>query len=109
MLAVDVLVQAVVVARPVLQQQRRRPALVGGVAARQVGGVVGGIAHGDPHRLVPAVGNLRERRVERGSQGGDDLGQRVGEILVLAAAEAVPRHDDAAAEGRLGAVEVAER
>src|SRR5436853_547867 len=56
MLAIDVLVQAVIVARAVLQQQGRRLALARRVAARQVDRMLGGIAHGNPHRLVPAIG-----------------------------------------------------
>src|SRR3546814_16444715 len=49
---------------------------------------------------VPAVGDLRQRRVERFAQTRDDLRQRIGEVAVLAAAEAVTCHDDAAAEQR---------
>ena len=41
MLAVQVLVQAVVVVGAVLQQQRRRPLLAGRVAARDEVGVLG--------------------------------------------------------------------
>ena len=68
-LAVQVLVQAVVVAGAVLQQQRRRPHLAGGVAARQITRR----APPDSARAMPiasfqrlAIG--RERRVERGAQ-----------------------------------------
>ena len=50
------------------------------------------------HRLVPAVGDLGERRIERGAQRRDQRRQRIGEVLVLAAPEAVARHDHAAAE-----------
>ena len=84
--------------RAVLQQQRRRPGLAGLVAALEEIRVVLRIATRDAHRLVPAIGDLGEPRIERGAQLRDQIGQRIGEIFVFAAAEAVPRHDDAAAE-----------
>src|SRR4051812_30714535 len=37
-------------------------------------------------------------RIERGALCGDDVWQGIAEVLVLAAAEAVPRHHHAAAE-----------
>ena len=39
-----------------------------------------------------------EPRIERGAQLRDQVGQRIGEIFVFAAAEAVAPHHDAAAE-----------
>ena len=48
-----------------------------------------------------------ERRIERRAQRRDELGQRIGEVFVLAAPEAVPGHDDAAAEQRVVAVAAA--
>jgi hypothetical protein len=41
MLAIEVLVQAVIVARTILQQQRGRAGLTGRVAALEEGGVIG--------------------------------------------------------------------
>jgi hypothetical protein len=73
-LAVEILVQAVVVAFAVLQQERRRPRLPGLVAAREEGRVLFRIAHGDAHRLVPAVGD--RRGTESASPGGDRPRQR---------------------------------
>ena len=67
-LAVEVLVQAVVVALAVLQEQRRRPRLPGRMAALEERRVLARIAHVDAHRLVPAVGDRRKPRIERGAQ-----------------------------------------
>src|SRR3546814_14995517 len=54
----------------------------------------------DSQRGVPAVGDFRQRRVERFAQASNDLRQRIGEVAVLATPDAVARHDDAAAEQR---------
>jgi hypothetical protein len=105
MLAVQVLVQAVVVACTVLQQQRRRLGLPGIVTAAQECCVFGGETGGDAHRLIPAVGDCGQRRIERLAQRCHRIRQRIGEVLVFSAPEAVPRHDDAAAEGRILGVE----
>ena len=101
--------QAVVVAFAVLEEERRGLGLPGGMAAVEKFGVLGRIAHVDLHRLVPAVGDLGKRRIERGAQRCHDVGQRIGEVLVLAAPEAVPAHDDAAAEDAVGSVARGER
>src|SRR6185312_3243715 len=53
MLAVQILVQAVIVASFVLQQKRRRFCLAGVVTSPQEGLVAFRIADFDPHRLVP--------------------------------------------------------
>src|SRR3546814_9521155 len=62
----------------------------------------------DSQRGVPAVGYLRQRRVDRFAQASNDLRQRIGEVAVLATPEAVARHDDAAAEQRAVLVAVGE-
>ena len=105
MLAVDVLVQAIVVARPISQQERRRFCLSRCMASRAERFVVGGVADRDAHRLIPAVGDRRKPRIEAAAKRADELGQRVGEIFVLAAAEAVLRHHDAGAEAGVVLVE----
>ncbi len=58
MLAVHVLMQAIVVAGAIAQEERRRPCLTRLMAAREERFVLGGIANGDAHRFVPPV---RER------------------------------------------------
>ena len=109
MLAIEVLMQAIVVAFAVLQQQRRRAGLPGGVAALQESVVAFGIADVDAHRLVPAIGDAGKLRIQRRAQLRDQVRQRIGKILVLAAAKAVASHDDAAAEARVIGIERGQR
>jgi hypothetical protein len=89
--AVDILVEGVVAALAVAQDERRRPLLAGFVAAVQErvqpGGQVGRLAQ----LLRPAVGRLGQRRVERAAGRGDRLRQRMVEIAIRALAEAVRR------------------
>src|SRR3546814_6176385 len=70
------------------------------MATPKITGMIRRKARRDAKGGVPAVGDLRQRRVERFAQTRDDLRQRIGEVAVLAAAEAVTCHDDAAAEQR---------
>src|SRR5258706_11548839 len=93
--------QAVVVSRFVLQEERRRPGLPGAMAATEKSRMIVRIADLDPHDLIPAVRDERKLRVEHGAQPRDDLGKGIGKILVLAAAEAVARHHDPAAKSVL--------
>jgi len=97
-LAVEILVKAVVVAGAVLQQQRRWPRLPRFAAAFEKCRMLRGIASLDAHRRVPPVRDRRERRVERRAKRRDRLGQRVGEILVFTAPEAVAAHHHPAAK-----------
>ena len=62
-LAVEVLMQAVVVVRSILEQERSRLALPGLVTAGDKVGVLVRIAHVDAHGLVPANGFRRQVRV----------------------------------------------
>ena len=57
-----------------------------------------GISHRDAQGFVPAIRERSEARVQRGAEIGDEIGQRVPEVLVLAPAETMPRHDDVAAK-----------
>src|SRR3954451_11526891 len=92
--AVEVLVQRVVAALDVAQDQRRRAVLVGGVAAleerlevRRVAGVLA-----QPPR--PVVRQRGQRRVQGVARLVDERGQRRVEVLVLALAEAMASHVD---------------
>ena len=98
MLAVHVLMQAIVVAGAIAQQERRRPRLTRRMAAGAERLVLGGVADVDAHRRVPAVGERREPPIEAATERDDQVRQRIGEIFVLAPAEAVARHHDARAE-----------
>src|SRR2546425_4584449 len=57
------------------------------------------IADIDPHRLVPAIGDRRQVRIDRPAKIGDDVRQRIREVLVFTPPEAVPRHDHMARHG----------
>ena len=51
-----------------------------------------GIADRQAERPGPAIGDGGERRIERGAQRRDRLGQGISEIAIGAAAETVARH-----------------
>ena len=72
-LAVEVLVQAVVVARAVLQQQRRRPRLAGAWQRSRNVRVLGRVAHVDrPCASFQRLAIGASARIERGAQAGDE-------------------------------------
>src|SRR5437867_1630843 len=103
--AVEVLVQAVVAARLVVEQERRRLGLAA-PAADRLEAVEGRRMHGRRgQRGLPLVGDGRERRIGRVAQGVDERRHRRGEVLVVAHAELVARHVDGAPEARRIAVE----
>ncbi len=97
-LAIEVLMEAVIVAGLVLEKQRRGTLLAGLMAPSDEGIVSIGIAGLNSHRLVPVVRQRVELRIQFGSQLLDQAGQGIREVFVFAAAEPVPAHDDSAAE-----------
>src|SRR6185437_1478015 len=105
MLAVHVLVQTIVVAQSIAQKKRRRPHLARLMAAGAKRLVPGGIANGNPHRLIPPVGYGCKPRIEAAAKRDDQLRQRLDEVLVLATAKAMARHHDARAEAGVVRVE----
>src|ERR1700694_5125757 len=96
--AVEILMQAIVVVFAVLQQQRRRPGLAGGMAALQKCFVTRRIADIDAHGLVPAISHVTKLRIERRPQFRDQVRKRIRKIFVLAAPEPVTSHHHPAAE-----------
>ena len=66
-IALEILVQAVEVARDILQQQRRRAGLTGRVASLEEGGMVVGITFVETHPFIPFVGHYCEPRIELGT------------------------------------------
>lgn len=81
MLTVEILVQAVVIARFVPQQQWRGPKLARAVAARDECVVTVGKPNIQPHRVVPAVRDRGERRIKRTAQLRNEIRQGVAEVL----------------------------
>jgi hypothetical protein len=59
--------------------------------------------------VITCLENICQRRVERTADGCDDIGQRMSEVLVLAAPEAVARHHHPAAEPLACRIEPGER
>src|SRR5688572_11345272 len=98
MLAVQVLMQAVVIVRSILQQKWRRFDLPGLMTTLDEVRVAVWITHGNAHGGVPAVGNGDEMRVEDRPEFRNEIGQGIAKVFVLAASEPMPCHDDAAAE-----------
>src|SRR5207249_2476614 len=100
--AVEVLMQAVVAAGRVAEEQRGGPRLPVSRTAREVRAQRGRKAlRYYAHRLHPAVGDGCQVPVEMDAQRRDQRRQRRGEVLVLADAEAQARHVDAAPEAAL--------
>ena len=98
MFAVEVLVQAVVIVGPILEQKRCRPDLAGAMATLNEIGVFLRVAKINTHRAVPAIGDRDKMRVDSCPKACNKIGQRIAEILVLATPETMPRHHDAAAK-----------
>ena len=92
--AVKVLMQAVVIAFRVLQEQRCRAALAHRVATLEEPGVIRGKAHRVAELFVPSVCNGYEVRVERRSQTRNHRRQRVGEVPVFSTPESEATHHD---------------
>src|ERR1700691_2391951 len=67
-----------------------------------------GITHIDAHSDIPAIGDGCEPGVERGPKPLDDIGQRIAEVLVLAASEALLSHDNAAAKETIFGIQAGE-
>src|SRR5258706_14221263 len=65
MFSVQILMQAVVIAFSILQQERRRPGLAGAMTAVQEFRMIVRITNGDAHHLVPAIGDAGEARIKR--------------------------------------------
>jgi len=63
------------------------------------------VAHVDPHRFVPTIGDGCEPWIKRRTEPGDEFRQRVAEVLVLAPPEAMPCHDHMTSEMALLVVE----
>src|SRR5262249_2254963 len=103
-LAVDVLVQAVVVVPLVAQEERGGAALSCLTAPLQEVRVAERIEVRSPEKLLPAIRDRGEMPVERRAQARDRLGERMIEVLVLASTESVVRHHHPAAESRLALV-----
>ena len=105
--AVQVLVQAVVAPRPVLEEQRRRLGLaVLGADGEKPFEILRVRLPSTTQGRIPPIGDGGQPRIRLGAEGGDQPGERLGEVLVLSETEAIARHVDAATEPAVIGVEV---
>src|SRR5579872_1744893 len=109
MFAVEVLMQAVIVAFAILQEKRCRPELAGVMTACEERFVVFRISDVEAHCLVPAVGDWLKARIKQWTQFPDRRRQRIGKIFVFAAAKAMTAHYDSAAKQMIVGIEHGER
>src|SRR5579872_1902481 len=98
MLAVEVLMQAVVVADSILKEKRRRPCLTRIVATLDEVGMFLRIADIDSHRFIPAIGDRDQMRIDCRAEFAYKTREGIAEIFVRAAPETMPLHDDATAK-----------
>jgi hypothetical protein len=61
-------------------------------------GVLFRIARIDSHRVIPAIGDRDQMRIDRCPKFAQKIGKRIAKIPVLPAPEAMPPHDDATAK-----------
>src|SRR5580704_12731007 len=105
MFAVQVLVQAVVIAFCVLQQKRRGTKLAILVASVEEFLQCCGESLLYPHAFVPAVRHRCQVRIKRRAKVLDQWRKRIREVTVFAASESMPRHDHTTPEAVLTAIE----
>jgi len=89
--------KTVISSRLIVEHQRRGLGLPCFVASFQKCGVFVRISLSIfAEYLRPSIGDLREVRISAASEFSDQFRQRVGEVLVIADAEAIALHDDVA-------------
>src|SRR5260370_10793965 len=106
MFPIEVLMETVVISFSVFEEQRCRQNLPRIVAALDEISVSFRIADFDAHRGAPTVGDGHKTRVESAAELGDDIGQGIPEVLVFSPAEAMSRHDHAAAKEGIVRIEL---
>ena len=107
--AIEILVQAVVIALTVLEEQRRRAGLPRSVAALDKRGMGSRKADIESHPLVPTVGDSCELGIKSGPQLLDQGRQRICEVFIFTASKAVSSHDDVATESFIYIIEARDR
>jgi len=104
MIAIEVLVQTVVIAGPVLEQKRCRSDLAGLVAPLDEVSMLLWIATINTHRHVPSIGDRNKMRIDGRPKPRDKAGQRIAEILIFSHPETMASHHNMTAED--GAVRI---
>ena len=103
--AVEILVQAVVAAGFVAQEQRRGLGLAATGTQGEERAEIRGMAHPRLERGLPAIRHGGERRVRVLAHLPDEVREGIGEVLILPHPEAEARHVHPAPEAGLGAEE----
>src|SRR6267142_5666398 len=98
MLAIEILVQAVVIVGPVPEQKRCWSDLAGFMAPRDKLGMLCRITNINSHRLVPSIGDRNKMRIDGRPEPLDKVRQRIAEVLVFTAPEAMAYHHNTTAE-----------
>lgn len=98
--------EAVVVSFAVFEKERRRQNLACVVAAFQEIIMSLRIVDINARRNAPTVGEGRKTGIENSPEIGDNIGQRISKVLVFSPAEAVTRHDNAAAKKGIVRIEI---
>jgi hypothetical protein len=106
---VEILMQAVEVPLPILEEQRRRPLLSRVVTTLYELLMSLRVANIDPHSGIPTIRDGSKPRIERGAKTLDQFRQRIVKVLVLSASESVPCHDDTTAEDGFPRIQSGER
>src|ERR1044072_4623223 len=106
MLAVQILVQAVVVIWSVFEEKWRWFLLTRLVTALDVVGVRGWVADVDAHRFVPTISDWHQMRIERRAKTSNQIGQRITEVFILSTSEAMTLHHDLASKNLFVVIEV---
>ena len=96
--AINVLMEAVVVAFAILEQKRRRLGLSRAVTPLEELCMAVWKIGLDAKRSTPSIGDPGQWRVKRVAQCGNRFRQWIGEIFIFAPPKAMLRHDDPAAE-----------
>src|SRR6185295_10600632 len=79
----------------ILKEKRSRAYLNGIVATLDEFGMLLRIAHIDSHHFIPGIGDRNQMRIDCCAEFAQKIGERIAEILVFAAPETMPLHDDA--------------
>ena len=98
MCAVEVLMQAVVIAGSILEHQRCWLVLAGMMTPVKELHMRRWIAHFNAHGRIPTVGNRDQMRVHSIPELSDEIRKRIPEVLIFSTAKAMAAHHDAAAE-----------
>src|SRR6266498_949331 len=96
--AIEVLMQTVVVAFPVLKQQRSRAHLSGVVTSLNEGFMLFRITNIKAHGKIPAIGIRGKLGIKSMTKPVHDPGKGIVEVLVFSAAEAMSSHDNLTAK-----------